>query len=201
MEPARDWPEREPAGRPARPGAVVRLDEAAGDCYDNLILLCLEHRSAGVRAGAKLGRVKEGHEEWVRRSALAEHSAGSAVRYDPRYRGVTLLPRVSSGLELGSLLEGVHSLQYDRDEPETPAEGELLERFFRYLRGVTELWAAYDPEEKQRAAGHLQDQLDALDRGGLLLFAARYTAEARVAGVPGDWSILRLWILREGPTL
>jgi len=205
LAPGQDPPE---GAGPRKQGSIVRLSESAGDRYDNLILLCRDHQgmassSSGAaapgHAPAHLRGVKARHEEWVRRSELADHPTDSAVRYDPRCQGVTLLPRVDSGRELAGLLEGVHSLQYDREEPGTAGEAKLVEGFLQYIRSITEVWKEYDPEEKNRAASHLEDQIAGLDRGGLLLFALRYSTEAGVAGVSGDWSILRLWILREGP--
>ncbi|MBN1837118.1 MAG: hypothetical protein JW820_14780 [Spirochaetales bacterium] len=176
-------------------GCIVTLRPGAGERYDNLILLCEEH--AGESA-ERLERIKAAHEEWVRLSALAEHPSDPAVRYDPRYHGVTLLPRVRSGEVLARLLGGVHSVQYDRDEPGTPGGEELGEALFQYIRSITEVWAGYDAAERRRVVGHLEAQIAALDRSGLLLFGLRYAARARIAGTRGDWSILRLWLLREG---
>ena len=196
-----DPPGGEP-GTPLNQGTIARITNGGEDRYDNLILLCPVHYGElsareGSSPGASLSRLKSEHEEWVRLSTEPETAASTSARYDPRFDGVTLLPRVHDGRALVALLGGVHSLQYDHDPPGNKRQRDLLGGFLHYLRGIVDVWAEYDGAERERVAFHLDRQIRALYRAGLLLFCGRYTAKASIAGTVGEWVILRLWILSE----
>jgi hypothetical protein len=188
---------------PPDPGRIARIANSGDDRYDNLILVCAVHYGDllardGNASGASLSRLKTEHEEWVRASMDPEPAASMSARYDPRFDGITLLPRVPDGRTLVGLLGGIHSLQYDHDPPGTEREGDLLGRFLRYLIGIVDVWDEYDAAERDRVALHLDRQIGALYSAGLLLCCCRYTTEASIAGTVGQWVILRVWILSEG---
>jgi hypothetical protein len=183
-------------------GGGVRIEAGRGDRYDNLILLCRRRHDVAAsgamgEAAARLARIKDEHEQWVRASAPPERGRSPGTRYDPRFAGITLLPRIRAGGDLVRLFDGAHSMQYDYD-PVAGAERRLLEELLHYLRGLLEVWGDYREPEKSRVVLHLDALLHRLEEAGLLLCAARHAAQASIAGTDGEWVSLRIWVLREG---
>jgi hypothetical protein len=187
-------------------GRVLRIADDGGDRYDNLVLLCGgdhggDHGGEGLGGpggrAAYLLDLKDRHEEWVHTSTSRDQAHCPPTRYEPSFDGVTLLPRVRAGRQLARLLDGAHSMQYDHDPLGAKEEGRL-EEFLRYLRRLLDLWGQYDEAERRRAAVHLDVQLHGLAAAGMLVCAARHSAETTLAGTPGTWVSLRVWVLNEG---
>jgi hypothetical protein len=183
-------------------GRIARITDRGDDRYDNLILLCgadyagADSEKAAARSRS-LKRLKSEHEEWVRRTVDSRPLSSPSSRYDPRFGGVTLLPRIHGGRQLVALLGGIHSIQHDHDVAEADGRHHLVGPFLQYLRGIVDVWERYDEAERDRVARHLDRQIEGLRRAGLLLCGDRRIAAAGIGGIVGEWVILRVWILSE----
>lgn len=143
------------------------------DSYENLILLCANCRAVADMQlerfpPAELRRLKVEHEQRVaRRTAPGLPD----IRLRGRSGPMALL-LVSSGDGLIDILGPSLSCVYDRPDELSPSQRELLGDFFQSCQDWGDIYGDIGPKGHLDAGQDLQNQIDALNEQGLIVYAA-----------------------------
>lgn len=143
------------------------------DSYENLILLCANcHAVVDMQLErfppAELRRLKVAHEQRV-----ARRTAPGLPDIRLRGRGGPMeLLLVSSGDGLIDILGPSLSCVYDRPDELSPSQRELLGDFFQSCQDWGDIYGDIGPKGHLDAGQDLQNQIDALNEQGLLVYAA-----------------------------
>jgi len=171
------------------------------DGYDNLLLLCKTHHKLvddqpGKYDITELRSIKSNHEQWVRQSLVGKED----ITNNPAFHDITLLPRISSGKELVTIVKGAHLYRFDNDEPETQEEMELISNFTQALQDYGDILLDIDVSESIRAGFRLQQELKELEDRDFLVFGERRIERIKVGGIVDDWEVATVVVLRERNT-
>ena len=174
------------------------------DSYDNLIVLCKTHHKQiddqpEYFSEENLIALKAAHEQWVR--TILE--IGANKKQSSTAKGeVTLLPRITSGKELVTMLRNCHALYFDYDPVDTEDDVELIATVHQDIADWLDLLDMVEAGDVVRAGFSLDKQLKELADHGFIVFGERKRQKMKVGGTIDDWQIATIGVLRESnPTI
>jgi hypothetical protein len=169
------------------------------DHYDNLILLCANHHKliddqVDYYSVERLQQIKRDHEDWVR-AIICKLKSVENVN-EPSYNGITLLPRIKSGVQLVKHLGGIHFLEHNHDEL-IDEEYEIVANFMQELSDYSEVYCDLEIKDRILSEQRLDEGIKELESIGLLVFGNSYIKNAVMLNTKSNWKILSIHILRE----
>lgn len=110
---------------------------------------------------------------------------------------VVMLPRITSGQVLSSIVGGAHAYLPMNEEPETQSEADLVGGFLQGIQDWGDIWEDIGAEGQVRAQYSLAQDLRALEDAGFGVYAVRQRRRLKIgAGDATDWSIAAVAVLR-----
>ncbi len=189
--------------QPAGPRGMSEANPGA-DHYDNLILLCrnchkLVDSNPAVYTVEMLTLQKGAHESWVR--ANVERNRGKSRTGgddDPNSDGVTLLPRVQSGIDLCNILRGAYAYRFGHDEANDREESDLLAYFFQEIEDWGDLLSDMSMGKVVETEFRLGQLLAEMRDRGFLVFGIGRTERHTIGKSRDPWRVAYVQVVREG---
>jgi len=108
-----------------------------------------------------------------------------------------MLPRITSGQVLSSIVGGAHAYLPLNEEPQTESEAALVGSFLQGIRDWGDIWDDIGAEAQVRAQYSLAQELRSLEEAGFGVYAARQKRRMKIGGGDAtDWSIAAVAVLR-----
>lgn len=107
-----------------------------------------------------------------------------------------LLPRITSGQVLSSIVGGAHAYLPLNEEPQAESEAASVGSFLQLIQDWGDIWDDIGAEGQVRAQYSLGQELRSLEESGFGVYAVRQKRRVTIGGDATDWSIAAVAVLR-----
>jgi len=172
------------------------------DSYENLILLCRVHHKmvddqTETYTADVLRRMKSNHEQWVSEK-LTDKETPAPVRLRRVKENVPkCLPRLHTGRDILSLVEGSYASQFGHDDLKTVSEVEKVADFLQFLQDFVDIGDSLEAGDRVRLSFEVEGTLKELEDMGFLVFGDK-EIQILEGGInpPSNWPVAIVYIAR-----
>jgi len=108
-----------------------------------------------------------------------------------------MLPRITSGQVLASIVGGAHAYLPLNEDPRSESEAALVGGFLQDVQDWGDIWDEIEADGRVRAQYSLGSEIKALEEAGFGVYAVRQKRRLNIgSGDPMDWSVAAVAVLR-----
>lgn len=159
------------------------------DTYENFILLCRNHHKTiddinniSIYSKQRLLEIKSKHELWVKEKLSIE-------------KHFDMLPLVSIGAELSSIISGVYGIERSNDSITNKQNAEYIGSIWQTLSDYGDIYSELEPYDQINIDFELQELLNEMSQKGFYIYGKRTIKTIKYGdGTTGKWPVAVLYI-------